>query len=277
MMPNWLVAVFALWGAWGLGVWFRELRDWAKEGSEAGEDGRFTGSYGTADYVFAGFLGLFFVVMIAGSGSGGGELTRQALVNGVGLYGSLAVAVLSFLLMRGMSPGELFGLGRHRAGETEVERASRSPGGDFGRGVVLFAGAYPLVALVHWASMLLAGEAEEAQEIVRFLAMAEGWGDIALVVVLAVIVAPAVEELVFRGYLYGVVRKVAGVWFGAPTTALVFAGVHGHLPSLAALFVLGMALSLIYERTRRLWIVIVLHAVFNAISVAGILLMRDGN
>jgi membrane protease YdiL (CAAX protease family) len=88
---------------------------------------------------------------------------------------------------------------------------------------------------------------------------------------LALIVAPLAEEFVFRGYLYGVVRKWGGRGCAIGTTSLLFAAIHLHLPSMAALFFLGVVLALIYELTRRLWIPCVLHAIFNGIS-AGVVL-----
>jgi len=50
-------------------------------------------------------------------------------------------------------------------------------------------------------------------------------------------------------------------------SAAIFAMCHGHLPSLAGLFVLAILLSLAYEYTSSLWTTMLIHAGFNSVSV----------
>lgn len=88
--------------------------------------------------------------------------------------------------------------------------------------------------------------------------------------VLAAGVAPVVEEIVFRGVLYGWLRRFLSPALGIVLSALVFGAVHGIPQLIPALAVQGAILALVYERTRSLWPSIVLHGVFNAIMLGAL-------
>ena len=108
---------------------------------------------------------------------------------------------------------------------------------------------------------------DEVQEIVRFLAV-PGTGTARVVVAIsAVVVAPIQEELIFRGYLYGVLRRYLGIAPGILTNALVFAGIHQSAPSFGGLFVLAVCLTLAYEWTGSIFVPMTMHALFNAFTV----------
>jgi membrane protease YdiL (CAAX protease family) len=90
---------------------------------------------------------------------------------------------------------------------------------------------------------------------------------VALFVVVAVIMAPLFEEVVFRGFLFrGLANSWGWVW-GALASAAVFGLAHLQLDVFVPLFALGFALAWVYQRTGSLWTSITLHAVFNGISV----------
>ncbi len=80
---------------------------------------------------------------------------------------------------------------------------------------------------------------------------------------MAVVVAPAAEETIFRGYIYGVLKRYAGAIPAALISAGLFAAMHLSLSSLPALFVLALCLTLAYEATGSLLVNIFMHALFN--------------
>src|SRR5206468_4903781 len=88
-----------------------------------------------------------------------------------------------------------------------------------------------------------------------------------MIIVLAVAVAPAAEELVFRFFLYGVLRRYFGIAVGLLINALLFAAVHQHLPSFAPLFALGACFTLAYEWSGSILVPMTMHAIFNAITL----------
>lgn len=83
---------------------------------------------------------------------------------------------------------------------------------------------------------------------------------------LAVIIAPVLEEVVFRGFLYGYLRGRLSVLLAAPLTGFVFAILHPQgWVALPHLFLLGTGLCLLREYNRSLIPAIVAHTITNAI------------
>ncbi|MFA7236454.1 MAG: CPBP family intramembrane glutamic endopeptidase [Phycisphaeraceae bacterium] len=93
----------------------------------------------------------------------------------------------------------------------------------------------------------------------------------------AVIVAPIFEEFFFRGLIQTAMRNSGsrpGRWPVIVATSTLFALVHwGSVspPALPGLFVLGMGLGYVYERTGALWASMLLHLMFNAANIAVVL------
>ena len=84
-----------------------------------------------------------------------------------------------------------------------------------------------------------------------------------MIVVFACVVAPVVEETVFRGFLYPTLRQFADAPFAAIFTGLLFGAVHGSLSALVPLSLFGIILVLAYEWSRGLALPIAIHALFN--------------
>jgi membrane protease YdiL (CAAX protease family) len=85
---------------------------------------------------------------------------------------------------------------------------------------------------------------------------------------LTTVVAPAAEEVFFRGFLFGGLRK-HGLIVAAGVSGILFGGAHvasspiGFIVPLAAL---GIILALLYEKTGSLYVPIGLHALNNSIA-----------
>ncbi len=88
-----------------------------------------------------------------------------------------------------------------------------------------------------------------------------------LLILVAVVAAPVVEELLFRGLVYRGLTRSLRPGFAAIWSALLFAVMH-PLPAWPAIFVLGYLLALVYERSRWLPAAMLLHAVYNATVLA---------
>ncbi len=91
-----------------------------------------------------------------------------------------------------------------------------------------------------------------------------------------VVVAPVAEELFFRGVVYNAWLRERGPQVAIVGSAALFAAIHASLYSLVPIFVLGLALALLYRSTRSLPASMAMHAGFNAISVGIALLARAG-
>jgi membrane protease YdiL (CAAX protease family) len=86
--------------------------------------------------------------------------------------------------------------------------------------------------------------------------------------VFVVVVAPLVEELFFRGFLYQALRNSWGTILGVLGSAAIFSGIHGEPDKFVPLFILGIALAMLFQKTRSLWPCIILHAVNNSLAFA---------
>jgi uncharacterized protein len=82
----------------------------------------------------------------------------------------------------------------------------------------------------------------------------------------AIVLAPIVEESLFRGILYRYIKQRGYPMFALSSTSLFFAAIHGNLMTFVPLTFLAMVLVLLYERTQMLLTPILLHAVFNAVN-----------
>jgi membrane protease YdiL (CAAX protease family) len=90
----------------------------------------------------------------------------------------------------------------------------------------------------------------------------------------AVVVAPIAEEVIFRGFLYPVVKRYSEPWFAAIFTGCLFGVIHFNLMSFPLLALMGIVLVVLYEITGSLWVPIACHAAFNALQVGVMMLAR---
>ena len=90
-------------------------------------------------------------------------------------------------------------------------------------------------------------------------------------IVAAVIVAPIVEEFLFRGLLYRYLKARMPVAAAMVCTALPFAAAHIFLPLIPALFMFGLVLNYVAERYDSLYPSIGLHMVQNGVAVGVVL------
>jgi ABC-2 type transport system permease protein len=84
---------------------------------------------------------------------------------------------------------------------------------------------------------------------------------------LAVLAAPIFEEFIFRGLIFGGLRRSLGFVAAAVASAAIFAIVHPPA-SVVPVFGLGLAAAFVYERTRMLAGPMIVHATYNAVVVA---------
>ena len=209
--------------------------------------------------VFLVYFG-FHMMSVAGAGKDPTQrLTAGALVVSMGVQFMIAGMVVGFLATR-VRPVAFFGLAWKGwpwvflIGPLTVVA------------MWLFAGGLAGFGYFRWMERLL-GESP-VQDVVKVLQDAKDPSVLALMGVAAVIAAPLCEEVVFRGYLYAVAKRFAGRRTAAVCSALLFSAAHGSLPALLPLFIFGLLLVEIYERTGSLWTPIAGHFFFNGATVA---------
>jgi len=104
--------------------------------------------------------------------------------------------------------------------------------------------------------------------------ISQGFGqDAYLGIIAIVVIAPIVEEITFRGFIFGGLKNRLGTTWAVVASSVVFALAHtlsvgGSILLLGpSLFIAGVALALVYQRTKSLYPGMALHASFNLIAV----------
>lgn len=181
------------------------------------------------------------------------------------IVGAIIFALASF--SRGRKPKHVFGL-RKRSKKYII--------------IITMAGMFVAYIAVFIGSvisnfLLSTGEPkkEDLQEIVQTLMTND---DISLKIAIAlsaIIFAPLIEEVIFRGYLYPVIKRFSHPIFSCVITSLLFAVIHSNLEGLMPLFLLAIVLTIFYEISKSIWVPILMHACFNGVNTISILILTN--
>lgn len=148
----------------------------------------------------------------------------------------------------------------------------RPPGLFFGLVIPVLLGMYVAAAVVSAlvVKLFYGGKAENPQ--VKDLTGGGGfsWTRLVLALITASIVAPVIEELLFRGVLYGWLRTRWSAVGGVILSAAVFSAAHAIPLILASIFVVGLTLAIVYEKTKSTLATMTLHSLFNTIGVLAV-------
>jgi CAAX protease family protein len=79
------------------------------------------------------------------------------------------------------------------------------------------------------------------------------------------VVAPVVEELIFRAILYVKLRQRMGMIGAALISSLLFGLIHPYVAMGVSAVVMGLALAWLYEKSRSIWVPLTLHIVNNSV------------
>lgn len=93
-------------------------------------------------------------------------------------------------------------------------------------------------------------------------------------VVLAAVLAPLFEEVLFRGVLLPVLAKRLRLSLAIVIVSCLFALVHWNIASFVPLFVLSVSFCLVYIYTESLLAPIVMHSLFNLVTISLLLSAR---
>jgi uncharacterized protein len=121
------------------------------------------------------------------------------------------------------------------------------------------------VLLTGYLMVRLIGKEPSTQQVQEVARQAQSLWQISLFLMIASLIVPIKEELVFRGFIYPAFRDRVGVNWGIILTAVFFALVHGDLIRFIPLLIGGIALNIVYQRTGSLYSSIVAHGVWNGI------------
>lgn len=149
------------------------------------------------------------------------------------------------------------------AGDVPPEARSTRP---LLAGVAAFAISLPLISGIGlvWKSLLGGlGYPTGEQEMVDLFRNADDPARLVFMIVLAAVIAPVTEELIFRAGLFRYLRTRIPRSLALFLPSYLFALLHGNAAAFVPLLVLGMFFALAYEHTGRIAVPMVAHALFN--------------
>ncbi|MGI9087804.1 MAG: CPBP family intramembrane glutamic endopeptidase [Chthoniobacterales bacterium] len=215
--------------------------------------------FGWPDAILAFGLAALFTLNAATSGQSGKVVlhSNDLIINGL-VSAGLFVFVAIFLKLRGRDLNSLAGFSKLGLWRTLTT------------GALLLLAAYPLILVADLLTQRILGGSSSKQGIVELFNDSQTLQQRVLIIILAVAVAPIVEEFVFRFYLYGVLKRYFGRFAGLVTNSLLFAAVHAHAPSAAPLFVLGVCFTIAYEWSGSILVSMTMHALFNSLTLTAL-------
>lgn len=224
----------------------------------------------------------FFIAMIIGGI--GGALLWDGVQTGLGLE-TLPSGVSNLVMLMGIQIGMagFAWLTLKRAGVQIGQIVGPFPPqynwvGGLGWAIALMIFTFSFMATVAYGAVSLFPEAIADRMIPLFTALAQErnpfWVDVGMAL-LGSIVAPLSEEFTFRGLFLHCWSVHRSIRIGLILTALLFAMLHPQ--NFVGMFVFSLVLSLLYLRTRSLWVPIGVHALYNGIIFGGNLISLAAN
>jgi len=215
--------------------------------------------FGAPEAIIAILLASFFLLTLAGPPAHDiPRMRTRDLIFSAGLTIGLLLALIGFLRLRRFDLNSLGGFSRIGFFRTVMT------------GAILMLAAYPMIVLADVITQRLLRSPPQKQAIVEMFSESSTIEQRILIIVLAVSLAPLAEEFIFRFFMYGVAKRYFGRVIAVVASALLFAAVHGHLPSFVPLFVLGSSFAIAYEWTGSILVPMTMHALFNAITLTAL-------
>ncbi|MCK0068509.1 CPBP family intramembrane glutamic endopeptidase [Kordiimonas laminariae] len=241
-----------------------DLNEVLEEEKQAPEPYELTGSRATTAF-FVWFVSQLIFGFILGVYSGFYGEDSPITTDDIGVLSVYGTAVcLCFWVFKDVSKGGV-----------DYQRVIGFQKGDFTIANALFWVFIAFVA-IRVASGLYASLQPEAVELIQNgagekMLTASKDGGIGIMAILTylmvIIVAPIIEEIVFRGYIQNSLEKKYNPQIAVLITSVLFAIIHFNLAVFPLYFILGVGFGVLFVRTRSLWTVILLHILNNSLAV----------
>jgi membrane protease YdiL (CAAX protease family) len=124
----------------------------------------------------------------------------------------------------------------------------------------------PIIFFISILSKLLLPEFSEQQQVTdlkaNFFEIIKKNG------IIIILLAPIVEEIIFRGLFYAALKKYFPWFVSQIISSVIFAIIHENIMAFTLLFSLSLILNLIYELYGKLFYPILVHSSFNTFMLA---------
>ncbi len=118
------------------------------------------------------------------------------------------------------------------------------------------------------------GAMPQQQEIAKRVLHEQSVEALVFMVVFGVVIAPVIEELLFRGFLQTALNRYLGKWGAILLSSCFFAIVHMNIYVFLQIFLLGILLAYVFQKTGSLISTMTIHAIHNGSTFALLLMFR---
>lgn len=195
-----------------------------------------------------------YVAVVPGAS---GEIGGVFLVAGLSLYGALGAVIYFQGVRSGLVSAKSLGLGAAQVRQGALW------------GLI---GALAILVLAEANSFALQAIGVDHPQLESFRWLQDRpIGQYVMVAIAVSVVAPIVEELFFRGYVFNAYLAEKGEGTAYLASSLIFGAVHG-LPTLfVAIFSMGLVLAYLYRRTGTIIAPIIAHVLNNGAAFLALL------
>ncbi len=146
-------------------------------------------------------------------------------------------------------------------------------------GIKTYIGILPLLVLSGFISTLILkilNLKPQPMPIVIFFLKEKNILNLSLLALEAIFIAPLLEELIFRGVIFRLLRKRYPFLFSSLIAGVAFSFLHYNSFSFLPILILAVALAYIYERQKNILAPIFLHSLHNFLTLLILFSVRGG-
>tara|TARA_Y100000385_G_C13084938_1_gene635952 strand:+ start:502 stop:1086 length:585 start_codon:yes stop_codon:yes gene_type:complete len=118
----------------------------------------------------------------------------------------------------------------------------------------------PLLFLISFITQYVLPEYKQQEIVLNFKSI---FLEDKRILIHVLLIAPIVEEVIFRGYMYRILKSRIPIIFAMIISSTLFSLIHYNVLSYILLFVLSIFLTYIYERNGSIICPIIIHSLFN--------------
>lgn len=217
-------------------------------------------------------IGLSLGIIIAGAaaviaGQVAGQYVAPVLLAPIEGLTELQTTLVSYVIIQAITIGLLLGM----------VRLVRANAEQLGLGGIKNWTYLLLLPLIYIGTLMLSGavsllvaqfvpsfDVEQAQNL--GLPDIQGSKDLVTIGLFLVVIVPLAEEFIFRGYLFGLLRRNLPFIATALIVSVLFGLAHGQWNVGIVTFILSLALCFIREKTGSIWTGVALHGLQNCVA-----------
>ncbi|MBI2470918.1 MAG: CPBP family intramembrane metalloprotease [Planctomycetes bacterium] len=145
------------------------------------------------------------------------------------------------------------------------------------QGIKKYLVTLPIIILAGFIINLISsyyGINPEMQDVVKWILEEKSLFILISLIFFGVIIAPLIEEIIFRGFLQSALKNYFGRRYAIVISASLFAAVHMDAFAFFQILILGILLGYLYEKTQTLVASVVIHILHNSFTLVFLLYFK---